>query len=146
MLKMFPFFVVFLPLGVVLFAWFIGKANLVGMLVAALVHAAGVLIALWYVSGSHDLFALFLVILFAVASMWTVPWIGTLFSLSIPPAPGPAPVKEVVDAYEGLTPEQQEFLKRAGIAAVKAGAQYAAAHLHKKGKHHFADAIKGLAK
>lgn len=146
MLKMFPFFFVFLPLGIALVAWFFGRANLMGMLLAGLLHATGVIIALWYVSGSHDLTTLFLVILLASASFWTVPWFGALFSLSIRPAPGPAPVKGVADAYKNLTPEQQEFAKRAGVAAAKAGAEYAATHLRKKGATHLADAIKGLAK
>ncbi len=142
---MFPFFVVFLPVCLVLIAWLFGKANLKGYVYACILHLVLIVGLIFWMRQSESLEVTYVAALLAFVSMFGIPWAGALLSASLP-VQGPAPVKEVIHAYDNLTPEQQEFLKRAGIAAAKAGAGYAAEHLRKKGMKHFASALDGMVK
>lgn len=142
---MFPFFFIFLPIGLVLVAWLFGQANLKGYVIACILHLVLIAGLIFWMSQSESLEVTYIAVLLAFVSTFGIPWVGALLSTSLP-VHGPAPVAEVVHAYDNLTPEQQELLKRAGIAAAKAGAGYTASHLRKKGMNHFADAIDGMVK
>lgn len=144
MLKFVPFFFIFLPLLVVLGAWIFGKANLVGMLLAAVLYTAVLGFLLWFL-GDNNIFAHPVIILLAMVSMWYVPWCGTLFSLSIP-SPGPSPADAMVGAYNSLSPEEKEMAKRAGGKVLRGFLAMASVHLRKKGHHGIASAAEQLLK
>ncbi len=136
---MIPFFLIFLPLGVVLVAWIFGKANLVGMFVACILHLAVVVGLISWMTVSDSLLVTYVAAMLGLVSMLGIPWAGALISTSLP-VQGPAPAKQVADAYNALSPEEKQMAKEAGMKVFKGLLAGVGVFLRRKGHHGLASA------
>ncbi len=147
MYKSLPFLLVFVPIVLVLVGMFFRVANPKGFLLATGIYAMTTAAVGYFFHDpkSVSLMWLYMVVVLTIMSPWVIPWAGALMSFATAPSPGPAPARVAGEAakkaYDDLTPEQREALKRAGATMFRACARHVADTLRQKGKPHLADGL-----